>query len=132
MIASLQAEASIFKQSLVMLANLLSIYPVMRASPVDPSLHNKLLPLVSIRKPEDVKQFAIGSDSDIGGHSQAFLDTYPEGSPDAGKGRFHGSLSSKLAPNMKMAGAKVDRSGYAGMRTKVSRCDGDTMLVNHY
>ena len=91
----------------------------MRASPLEPQANSKVLPLVSIRKPEDVKQFVTGSDSDIGGHSKAFLDTYPEDSPDAGKGRFHGELSSKIAPGMKLAGSKVDRSGYAGFRTKV-------------
>lgn len=96
-----------------------SLHPVMRASPLEPQANAKVLPLVGIRKPEDVKQFVTGSDSDIGGHSKAVLDTYPEDSPDAGKGRFHGVLSSKLAPGMKLAGSKVDRSGYAGFRTKV-------------
>lgn len=93
----------------------------MRASPLDPQSTSKVLPLVSIRKPEDIKQFVTGSDSDIGGHSTATLDTYPPDSPDAGKGRFHGVLSSKIAPGMKLAGSKVDRSGYAGLRTKVGQ-----------
>jgi hypothetical protein len=93
----------------------------MRASPLDPHANAKVLPLVSIRKPEDIRQFVTGSDSDIGGHSKAFLDVYPPESSDAGKGRFHGELSSKIAPGMKLAGTRVDRSGYAGMRTKVGQ-----------
>jgi len=91
---------------------------VLRASPVDPNYSSKVMPLVSIRKEGDLRNWAIGSDSDIGGLSRATLETYPEDSPDAGKGRFFGSLSSKVLPQMKLAGSKVDRSGYAGIRSK--------------
>lgn len=89
---------------------------------MEPNLNSKVLPLISIRKPEDLRSWAIGSDSDIGGLSRATLETYPENSPDAGRGRFYGSLSSKVLPNMKLGGSKVDRSGYAGIRSKVSGC----------
>lgn len=73
----------------------------------------------SIRRPEDLRNWAIGCDADIGGMSQAKLEVYPEGHPDAGKGRFYGVLSSKVQPGMRLGGSKVDRSGYAGIRTKV-------------
>lgn len=77
--------------------------------------------LASIRTTNDLKDWAIGSDSDIGGFSQAKLEIYPENSPDAGKGRFIGSLSSRVKPGMKLGASKVDRSGYAGMRTRVGQ-----------
>lgn len=91
----------------------------MRASPLDPNKSNKSLTLLSIRRPDDLKHFVTGSDADIGGFSKAALDVYPEESQDAGKGRFHGELSSKVAPGMKLAGSRVDRSGYAGLRSRV-------------
>jgi hypothetical protein len=34
-------------------------------------------------------------------------------------GRFYGRLDDRIAPGMKVQGTKVDRSGYAGFRTKV-------------
>lgn len=102
----------------------------MRASPLDPNLGNNTLPLLSIRSSTDLRSWAIGSDSDIGGFSTAKLETYPtteEGGrgEDAGKGKFCGSLSSRVQPGMKLGGNKVDRSGYAGFRSKV----GDAGLV---
>ena len=93
----------------------------MRASPLESDLSLKRLSMASIRNPNDLKNWAIGSDSDIGGFSQAKLELYPENSPDAGKGRFLGSLSSRVQAGMKIGGSKVDRSGYAGMRTRVCR-----------
>ena len=92
---------------------------VMRASPLDPNLNSKLMPVAAIRKAVDLNAWAIGSDSDIGGLSQAKLEVFPDGHADAGKGRFYGSLSSKVQSGMRLGGSNVDRSGYAGMRTKV-------------
>lgn len=60
---------------------------------------------------EDVKQMAFGCDADVGGLSSARLELDPEES----KGRFFGTLSSELP-----RGAKIERSGYAGIRNKVS------------
>ena len=102
---------------------------VMRASPLDPNVNRNMLTMASIRNAEDLKEWAIGSDSDIGGMSSASLETYPDGSVDAGKGRFRGVLSSKVQPGMKLGGSKVDRSGYAGIRTKVSAPAGLLRIV---
>lgn len=43
----------------------------------------------------------------------------PGPNDDGGKGRFYGALSSKVRQGMKLGGNKVDRSGYAGIRSKV-------------
>ncbi|KAL7007241.1 hypothetical protein EMMF5_003080 [Cystobasidiomycetes sp. EMM_F5] len=91
---------------------------VMRASPLDSSLNTTSLKMASLRSSDDVQNWVIGCDSDIGGFSIANLDTYPSGSPDEGKGRFYGTLSSKVKPGLKLGGNKIDRSGYAGIRTK--------------
>lgn len=91
----------------------------MRASPLDSSLNTTSLKMASLRSSDDVQNWVIGCDSDIGGFSIANLDTYPSGSPDEGKGRFYGTLSSKVKPGLKLGGNKIDRSGYAGIRTKV-------------
>lgn len=75
--------------------------------------------LSTIRSQQDLKDWAIGSDSDIGGFSTAKLEVYPPESSDAGKGRFFGQLSSKVKPGAKLGGNAVERSGYAGIRTRV-------------
>lgn len=78
----------------------------------------------------EIKNWATGADSDIGGHSWCKLEPYPlplgeggeEGKGDVEAGaRFYGNLSSAIRPGMKLGGNKVDRSGYAGIRTKVGQ-----------
>lgn len=51
---------------------------------------------------------------------QQELDSIPNLDSEAGA-RFYGNLSSQVRQGMKLGGSKVDRSGYAGIRTKVCR-----------
>ena len=137
--------------STTMLIDILAI-AVLRATPIQSAETSNTLPILSIRNgPADLSNWAIGSDSDIGGASWCKLESYPLSaqqastsvgtsasaksdsdstgtsvalkSPgpneDGGKGRFYGALSSKVRQGMKLGGNKVDRSGYAGIRSKV-------------
>ncbi|GAA5953791.1 hypothetical protein JCM3765_006967 [Sporobolomyces pararoseus] len=83
---------------------------VLRANPN--RLHGDVLPLVSLNSSEDLQQFALGCDADLGGRSSVTLDLGPEG-----KGRFYGVLSSQLNAGRKKDGV-IERGGYAGFRTK--------------
>ncbi|GAA6036462.1 hypothetical protein JCM8097_003519 [Rhodosporidiobolus ruineniae] len=83
---------------------------VLRASPNSP--HGDVLPLVSLRSQEDLSQFALGCDADLGGKSSVHLDLGPEG-----KGRFWGRLSNDLNPGRRKEGV-IERGGYAGFRNK--------------
>ncbi|TNY21138.1 complex I intermediate-associated protein 30-domain-containing protein [Rhodotorula diobovata] len=83
---------------------------VLRASPDAPT--GKVLPLVSLRSQEDLANFALGCDADIGGRSSVHLDLGPEG-----KGRFWGKLSNDLNPGRRRQGV-IERGGYAGFRNK--------------
>jgi hypothetical protein len=94
--------------------------------------------MVGLTTTEDIKQFALGSDSDLGrfcslprliplpplstliirrtltgGKSTVNFDLGPES-----KGRFWGTLSSQLREGRWKEGV-IERGGYAGMRTKV-------------
>ncbi|GAA99396.1 hypothetical protein E5Q_06094 [Mixia osmundae IAM 14324] len=69
--------------------------------------------MATLRSPDDLRSFALGADSDIGGHSTAHLDLDADG-----KGRFSGSLSSKVPQGLKLGGSEINRTGYAGFRTK--------------
>ncbi|KAK4047326.1 hypothetical protein OIV83_005504 [Microbotryomycetes sp. JL201] len=83
---------------------------VLRASPVPET--RTVLPLVELKKPEDLQQFALGCDEDLGGKSTVHLDLGPEG-----KGRLWGKLSSELQAGRRKEGV-IERGGYAGFRTK--------------
>jgi NADH dehydrogenase [ubiquinone] 1 alpha subcomplex assembly factor 1 len=77
--------------------------------------------LLSFNSSSDMKQYALGCDSDIGGTSTAQLDFVPDegsSSPDAkGKGRFWGEM--RLGVRSDLQGRV--RGGYAGFRSKVRR-----------
>ncbi|KAG0005694.1 hypothetical protein BGZ80_005241 [Entomortierella chlamydospora] len=75
---------------------------------MDHSPWQRELPLVSIKKQEDLKDWLVGCDKDIGGFSEAHLDITKNGT-----GRFHGQLSLDLPED-----EGVEKSGYAGIRTK--------------
>ncbi|ORX95575.1 NADH:ubiquinone oxidoreductase complex I intermediate-associated protein 30 [Basidiobolus meristosporus CBS 931.73] len=66
------------------------------------------LPILEISKKEDLNNWIVGSDKDIGGFSSAQLELSPEG-----KGRFHGHLSLELPEQL-----DIKKSGYAGLRSK--------------
>ncbi|KPV74036.1 uncharacterized protein RHOBADRAFT_45333 [Rhodotorula graminis WP1] len=83
---------------------------VLRASPEIPN--GAVLPLVSLTTPDDIANFALGCDADLGGRSTVHLDLGPEG-----KGRFYGTLSNDLNPGRRKPGV-VERGGYAGFRNK--------------
>ncbi|GAA6022861.1 hypothetical protein JCM10207_001426 [Rhodosporidiobolus poonsookiae] len=83
---------------------------VIRADPN--SSHGSVLPLLSLRSEEDLQQFALGCDADLGGKSTVTLDLGPEG-----KGRFYGRLSNDLNPGRRKEGV-IERGGYAGLRNK--------------
>ncbi|KAG0223750.1 hypothetical protein BGW42_005703 [Actinomortierella wolfii] len=64
--------------------------------------------MASLRSQEDLKDWLVGCDRDIGGFSEAHIEISKEG-----KGRFYGNLSLDLPSN-----EGVEKSGYAGIRTK--------------
>lgn len=77
--------------------------------------------LLTFHSPEDINQFALGCDKDIGGTSSAKLDFVPdEGNSGTsanvkGKGRFWGEM--RLGVRSDLQGRI--RGGYAGFRSKV-------------
>lgn len=116
--------------------DLATLLTVLRASPTSPT--GEVLPLLSFRSSEDLQQFALGCDQDlgtfplppfhllldlwtdaqslawfVGGKSTVALDLGPEG-----KGRFYGRLSNDLNPGRRKEGV-IERGGYAGFRNKV-------------
>jgi NADH dehydrogenase [ubiquinone] 1 alpha subcomplex assembly factor 1 len=66
--------------------------------------------LFSFRTPEDLRQYALGSDADLGGNSSAHLDHHPDG-----YARFWGEMRLDVKAGLE---GKL-RSGYAGFRNKV-------------
>jgi len=70
------------------------------------------LPLYALKRPEDLPHFATGADADIGGLSSCRLVL---DAADGGRGRFFGTLSTQIP-----RGGRIERSGYAGFRNKVS------------
>ncbi|SCV70176.1 BQ2448_1570 [Microbotryum intermedium] len=83
---------------------------VFRAQPFH--MNGSVLPLVTMKSNEDLRQFIKGCDADLGGKSIVNLDLGPEG-----KGRFWGSLSNELHTGRRKEGV-IERGGYAGFRTK--------------
>ena len=68
---------------------------------------------MSVRTLEEVKQFVVGCDQDLGGKSTVNFDLTPEG-----KGRFYGKLDNELREGRRKEGI-IERGGYAGFRSKV-------------
>jgi len=79
-----------------------------KAVRMDATPWQREMPLISLNSQEDLKQWAIGCDRDIGGFSEAHLEITPEG-----KGRFYGNISLDLPSN-----PEIVRSGYAAIRSK--------------
>ncbi|KAG0379841.1 hypothetical protein BGX24_011361 [Mortierella sp. AD032] len=75
---------------------------------MDHSPWKRELPMASLKKDEDLKDWLVGCDKDIGGFSEANLEITKNGT-----GRFFGQLSLDLPEN-----DSVEKSGYAGCRTK--------------
>lgn len=76
------------------------------------------MPLFSFNRREDIDNFSLGVDRDIGGSSTARLDFVPDDPSDPngkGKGRFWGDM--RLGVRSELQG-KI-RGGYAGFRSKV-------------
>ncbi|CAE6384959.1 unnamed protein product [Rhizoctonia solani] len=65
--------------------------------------------LFSFRTPQDLQQYALGSDSDLGGNSTAHLDHHPDG-----YARFWGDMRLDVKAGLE---GKL-RPGYAGFRNK--------------
>lgn len=68
----------------------------------------KEMPMATLKTQKDISHWATGSDKDIGGFSQAYLEVTSEGA-----GKFHGEISLELPSNR-----EIKQSGYAAMRTK--------------
>ncbi|KAF9927133.1 hypothetical protein FBU30_003483 [Linnemannia zychae] len=75
---------------------------------MDHSPWKKELPMAVLKTDEDLKDWLVGCDRDIGGFSEANLEITKNGT-----GRFFGHLSLDLPAN-----DGVEKSGYAGCRTK--------------
>ncbi|CAH1757140.1 17166_t:CDS:2 [Entrophospora sp. SA101] len=76
---------------------------ILRANPIP---WDKEMKMLKLNDQEDLGQWLVGSDKDIG---EAKLEITPEN-----KGRFHGYVSLDLPPNY-----KYEKSGYAAIRSKV-------------
>ncbi|CAO3621004.1 unnamed protein product [Cunninghamella blakesleeana] len=68
----------------------------------------KEMPMLSLQTKKDLDLWAIGSDKDIGGFSDATLEITPQHT-----GRFFGNLSLELPVN-----PEIQQSGYAAIRSK--------------
>lgn len=77
--------------------------------------HRTRRTLFNFETDEDMRQFALGSDNDIGGMSTVHLDRKGPG----GTARFWGNLSLAVQPGMER---KLQKSGYAGFRNLVRAC----------
>ncbi|KAF9435373.1 hypothetical protein BGZ76_006413 [Entomortierella beljakovae] len=75
---------------------------------MDPTPWNREMLLGSLKSQDDLKNWLVGCDKDIGGFSEAHLDVTKNNT-----GRFHGHLSLDLPEN-----EGVEKSGYAGIMTK--------------
>nr|CAG8526008.1 11037_t:CDS:2 [Entrophospora candida] len=76
---------------------------ILKANPIP---WDKEMKMLKLNDQEDLGQWLVGSDKDIG---EAKLEITPEN-----KGRFHGYVSLDLPPNY-----KYEKSGYAAIRSKV-------------
>ncbi|KDQ24536.1 hypothetical protein PLEOSDRAFT_32853 [Pleurotus ostreatus PC15] len=81
--------------------------------------------LFTFNTPQDISQFATGSDSDIGGLSTVNFDFIedetvngPIGRPPVGTGRFWGTMSLRIPSTPAANKPRITRSGYAGFRNK--------------
>ncbi|KAJ3156936.1 hypothetical protein HDU86_003471 [Geranomyces michiganensis] len=66
------------------------------------------MPICEFKKVEDLEEWIVGSDADIGGLSEAYWGLTPQKTA-----YFWGTISTKIPEN-----AKIDRSGYAGVRSQ--------------
>ncbi|KEP49302.1 complex I intermediate-associated protein CIA30 [Rhizoctonia solani 123E] len=80
---------------------------IVRMDGVNPDVAPRTL--FSFRTAQDIQQFALGSDSDLGGHSTAHLDHHPDG-----YARFWGDMRLDVKAGLE---GKL-RPGYAGFRNK--------------
>jgi hypothetical protein len=81
---------------------------VIRMEGVNPNTSSRIL--FSFRTPEEIRQYAVGSDADLGGNSSAHLDFHPDG-----YARFWGEMRLDVKAGLE---GKL-RAGYAGFRNKV-------------
>ncbi|CAH7666490.1 complex I intermediate-associated protein 30-domain-containing protein [Phakopsora pachyrhizi] len=91
---------------------------VARMDPLGGEPFRRPLPIFEMSSPQDLDQFAIGSDADMGGLSTVQLAI--EKSNDSSKtyGIFRGKLKTELGPE---ASKILKSGGYAGFRTKVRK-----------
>ncbi|KAI8586123.1 complex I intermediate-associated protein 30-domain-containing protein [Geranomyces variabilis] len=66
------------------------------------------MPICEFKRVEDLEDWIVGSDADIGGLSEAYWGMTPQKTA-----YFWGTISTKIPEN-----AKIDRSGYAGVRSQ--------------
>ncbi|KAI7819830.1 NADH:ubiquinone oxidoreductase intermediate-associated protein 30 [Gamsiella multidivaricata] len=78
---------------------------------MDHSPWKREMPMAALRTQEDLKGWLVGCDKDIGGFSEAHLEITKNGTGKSS--RFYGHLSLDLPEN-----EDVEKSGYAGIRTK--------------
>ena len=74
--------------------------------------HRSRRTLFNFKTEDDLRQFVVGSDKDIGGLSTAHMDLKGPG----GTARFWGNLSMDVRPDMQ---GKLLKSGYTGFRNRV-------------
>ncbi|KAJ3023159.1 hypothetical protein HKX48_004100 [Thoreauomyces humboldtii] len=68
----------------------------------------KEMPMFQFQKVDDLQDWIVGSDADIGGLSEAYWGLTPKNSA-----LFWGTMSTKIPE-----GVRIDRSGYAGIRSQ--------------
>ncbi|KAG8745126.1 hypothetical protein FRC10_008737 [Ceratobasidium sp. 414] len=81
---------------------------IIRMEGVNPNTASRTL--FSFRTPDDLRQYAVGSDADIGGNSSAHLEHHPDG-----YARFWGDMRLDVKSGLE---GKL-RPGYAGFRNKI-------------
>ncbi|CAG8617063.1 2915_t:CDS:2, partial [Acaulospora morrowiae] len=80
----------------------------MKIARANPTHWDKEKPLLTLNSREDLKEWVLGCDKDIGGYSNANLEITPEG-----VGRFSGSISLELPKKNPI----IEKSGYAAIKS---------------
>ncbi|CAG8529234.1 13760_t:CDS:2 [Acaulospora colombiana] len=98
-----------------------------RIARANPAHWDKEKLLLTLNSQEDLKEWVLGCDKDIGGYSNANLEITPEG-----VGRFSGNISLELPKNNPI----IEKSGYAAIRSMDRRSlfgpvTWDTMLFRY-
>ena len=75
---------------------------------------------MALNTKQDLDQWAIGCDKDIGGFSEASLELTSQG-----KGKFSGNISLELPANR-----EIVQSGYAAIRSKVYIKEKERQAIN--